>query len=212
MTELEGGVKRVLSGTGRRRGFTLWLTGLSGAGKTTIAHALSDHLATAGCQVEILDGDVIRPMLSPDLGYSRADREENTRRIGYVARLLSRNGIVVIVAAMSPIAAARNAVRRTHESPFIEVHVECPIPVLLARDPKGLYARAITGNVEDLTGVSHVYEATHDIEMTLDTATTPLSECVARILEYLAARALLEPVWLRRAVGAQLNGAQGENS
>jgi adenylyl-sulfate kinase len=142
----------------QRRGFTLWLTGLSGSGKTTLARAVHVQLAQRGCRVEVLDGDEIRSSISADLGFSKRDRDANIRRIGFIARLLSRNGIAVVVAAISPYRAARSQVRHAHEVPFVEVFVDCSLEELARRDPKGLYRRALNGELQEFTGVSAPYE------------------------------------------------------
>ncbi len=143
-------------------GATVWLTGLPSAGKSTIALAAAGRLRAAGRRVEVLDGDTVRTHLCADLGFSRADRDENVRRIGYVAHLLARNGVLVLVAVVSPYAGARAAVRAEHSSsgtPFVEVHVTTPTEVCGDRDVKGLYARQRAGELRGLTGVDDPYEA-----------------------------------------------------
>jgi adenylylsulfate kinase len=140
------------------QGFTLWFTGLSGAGKSTLAEAVRDELVARGRRVEILDGDEVRTNLSKGLGFSKEDRDTNIRRIGYVARLLARNGVATITAAISPYASVRDEVRRAHEAPFVEIYVECPIDELVRRDRKGLYAKALAGEIKNFTGVSDPYE------------------------------------------------------
>jgi len=139
-------------------GWTLWFTGLSGAGKSTLAEAVRDEIAARGGRVEILDGDEVRTNLSKGLGFSKEDRDTNIRRIGFVARLLSRNGVVAITAAISPYRDVREEVRRAHEAPFVEVFVECAIDELVRRDRKGLYAKALRGEIAHFTGVSDPYE------------------------------------------------------
>ena len=144
-----------------KKGFTLWLTGLSGAGKTTIATHLASELGQRGVRVEVLDGDEVRTNLSNGLGFSREDRDTNVRRIGYVCRLLSRNGISTISAAISPYRAVRDEVGSDIErdgAEFIEVFVKCPIEVLAERDVKGLYKKAIAGEIAGFTGISDPYE------------------------------------------------------
>ncbi|MCW2526157.1 MAG: adenylyl-sulfate kinase [Pseudonocardiales bacterium] len=173
------------------RGATIWLTGLPSAGKTTVATALAQRLQTAGIAVEILDGDAVRPVLSPELGYSRADRDANVARIGWVASVLARNGVVVIAAVVSPFAAARDGVRARHVhdgSPFFEVHIATPVDVCAARDVKGLYARQRTGDVAGLTGVDDEYEPPLQPELVIDTSITSLEESVERLV------AMLEPL------------------
>ena len=145
----------------KQKGFTLWLTGLSGAGKTTLAALLASELSSRGVNVEVLDGDEVRTNLSKGLGYSKEDRDTNIRRIGYVCRLLSRNGVVTISAAISPYRAVRDEVGRAIErdgAEFIEVFVKCPIAVLAERDVKGLYKKALAGELKEFTGVSDPYE------------------------------------------------------
>lgn len=149
-------------------GFTIWFTGMSGAGKSTLSHALIARLREAiagdGLKVELLDGDIVRTNLSKGLGFSREDRDTNIRRIGFVSELLSRNGVIVVVAAISPYRETREEVKRRIEN-FVEVFVDCPIEVLVARDVKGLYSRALAGEVGQFTGISDPYEP-------------PLSPCV----------------------------------
>jgi adenylyl-sulfate kinase len=143
------------------KGFTLWLTGLSGAGKSTLAMELTQQLRARRVRVEVLDGDKVRTTLSAGLGFSKADRDSNIRRIGYVCRLLSRNGVAAISAAISPYREGRDEVRRLVEqdgAEFIEVFVKCPIDVLAARDPKGLYKKALAGEIRGFTGVDDPYE------------------------------------------------------
>lgn len=143
-------------------GFTLWLTGLSGAGKTTLAAELMQELRARGLSVEVLDGDQVRTNLSKGLGFSKEDRDINIRRIGYVCRLLSRNGVAAIAAAISPYRDTRDEVRRMVEQDgveFIEVFVSCSIDVLAARDTKGLYQKALAGEISGFTGVDDPYES-----------------------------------------------------
>ena len=153
-------------------GATIWLTGLPSAGKTTIAHAVADLLRAEGRRVEVLDGDVARETLTADLGFSRADRDRNVERIGYVAALLAKHGVVVLASVISPFAAARDSVRARHAAsglPFAEVHVATPVGVCAARDVKGLYARQRTGEISGLTGVDDEYEPPLAPELRLDT-------------------------------------------
>jgi len=144
-----------------RKGLTLWLTGLSGAGKTTLARVVEQELRVRGVAVEVLDGDEIRTNLSKGLGFSKEDRDTNIRRIGYVCRLLSRNGVAAISAAISPYREVRDEVRRIVEADgpaFIEVFIRCPIEILAERDVKGLYKKALAGELTGFTGVSDPYE------------------------------------------------------
>lgn len=139
------------------QGFTLWFTGLSGAGKSTISAMVERRLREAGARVEVLDGDVVRTHLSKGLGFSKEDRDENIRRIGFVCELLTRNGVVAIVAAISPYRAVREEVRG-RIGRFVEVYVECPIAVLAERDVKGLYKKALAGEIGQFTGITDPYE------------------------------------------------------
>jgi adenylylsulfate kinase len=172
-------------------GFTLWLTGLSGAGKSTLARRVRDVLAARGSRVEILDGDEIREHLSKGLGFSKEDRDTNVRRIGYVARLLSRNGTIAIVAAISPYRDVRDEVRRAHEVPFVEVFVECPLDELVRRDAKGLYARALRGEIPRFTGVSDPYEPPCSPDLAVHTGIEAVPQSLAAILTLLEQRALI---------------------
>jgi len=168
-------------------GFVIWLTGLSGAGKTTLAQALSTRLTALGKRVETLDGDEVRENLSRGLGFSQQDRETNIRRIGFVARLLARNGVVVLGAAISPYRQSRGDVRRSIESEglrFVEVFVRCPIETLIERDVKGLYAKALSGEVKQFTGISDPYEEPLAPEIIVDTSEESIEESAAKILEH----------------------------
>jgi adenylyl-sulfate kinase len=168
-------------------GFVVWLTGLSGAGKSTLADALAVRLRAAGEKVEVLDGDAVREHLSRGLGFSREDRDTNVRRIAYVAKLLARNGVAVIVAAISPYRAIRDEARAEIER-FFEVHVHCSIDELVRRDTKGLYARALAGTLSSFTGVSDPYEEPLAAEVTVRTDRESLDESVSRILAVLDSR------------------------
>ncbi|MBL8921987.1 MAG: sulfate adenylyltransferase [Myxococcaceae bacterium] len=171
-----------------QRGVLLWFTGLSGAGKSTLAKMVEAALKTHH-RVEVLDGDEIRATLSKGLGFSREDRDTNIRRIGMVGRLLARNGVVAIGAAISPYAATRDEVRAAAAADgvaFVEVHLHAPMEALLARDEKGLYRRALAGELAHFTGVSDPYEAPVSPELSLDTARDDAATCARRILEVLA--------------------------
>jgi adenylylsulfate kinase len=146
------------AGMALRDGRTVWFTGLPSAGKTTLAHALAKRLLDAGYRVEVLDGDLVRPHLSKGLGYGREDRDENVRRVGFVADLLSRNGVVVLCSLVSPYQEARDQVRARHGERFFEVYVATPPEVCAARDVKGLYAEQRAGAMSGLTGVDDPYE------------------------------------------------------
>jgi adenylyl-sulfate kinase len=140
-------------------GFTIWFTGLSGAGKSTLSTLLAEELRCKQYKVEILDGDVVRTHLSKGLGFSKEDRDTNIRRIGWVCQVLARNGVVAMAAAISPYRAIRDEVRAMHAGNFVEVYVECPIKVLAERDVKGLYKKALAGEIKNFTGISDPYEA-----------------------------------------------------
>ena len=174
-------------------GFTLWFTGLSGAGKSTLAHAVRDELAADGRRVEILDGDEVRTNLSQGLGFSKADRDTNIRRIGYVARLLSRNGIVAIAAAISPYRDVRNEVRRAHEAAFVEVFVDCSMDALVRRDVKGLYAKALRGEIAHFTGVSDPYEPPVAPDIHIRSDRESVEHARDTIVRWLQAHRLLTP-------------------
>ena len=172
-----------------RQGATIWFTGLPSAGKSTVAHALADRLRTDGVDVEVLDGDEVRPHLSAGLGFSRADRDVNVRRIGWVARMLAAHGTVVLVPVIAPYAEARRDVRDDHEVrgvPFAEVFVSTSLEVAEARDVKGLYARARRGEITGMTGVDDPYEQPATAELELDTAALDLDTSLTRASELLA--------------------------
>lgn len=173
------------------QGFTLWFTGLSGAGKSTLSHAVGEALKARGRRVERLDGDEVRQRLSRGLGFSKEDRDENVRRIGFVARLLSRNGAVAIAAAISPYRELRDEVRREHEAPFVEVFVDCPLDVLIKRDPKGLYAKALQGQIPNFSGVSDPYEHPLAPEIIVHTDRETVEASSDLIVRWLDARRLI---------------------
>ena len=163
------------------RGATIWLTGLSGAGKSTIAQELYGHLKGLGKRVEVLDGDVIRTNLSKGLGFSKEDRDTNIRRIGFVSKLLTRNGVTVIVAAISPYREVRDEIRN-EIGDFIEVFVDCPLDELVKRDVKGLYAKALAGELPNFTGVSDPYEEPLNPEVSLSTDNESVEESNCKVL------------------------------
>ena len=166
-------------------GQTVWFTGLSGSGKSTLAFAVEEALVARGVAAYVLDGDNVRFGLNRDLGFSAADRTENVRRIGEVCRLFQDAGLVVLSAFISPYKADRDAVRALHpEGSFVEVFVDTPLEICEARDVKGLYARARTGEIPEFSGISAPYEAPDAPDITVD-ATRPLSECVGVMLEHL---------------------------
>jgi adenylylsulfate kinase len=174
-----------------RAGFTLWFTGLSGSGKTTIAELVGPELERRGALVEYLDGDVVRTHLSKGLGFSKEDRDTNIRRIAFVADLLSRNGVPVITAAISPYREIRDEARELMGDRFIEVFVKASVEVCAERDVKGLYEKAFKGEIKEFTGVSDPYEPPLNPELTLDTEHDSAEEDAAKILSLLEERQLI---------------------
>lgn len=172
------------------KGFTLWFTGLSGSGKSTISHRITERLRAAGRRVELLDGDIVRTNLSQGLGFSKEDRDTNVRRIGFVCELLSRNGVIAVVAAISPYREARDRVRANIPE-FIEVYVECPLDVLAERDVKGLYKQAMAGLIPHFTGVSDPYEPPLNPELWIRSDEEPAEQSVERVWTTLKDRALI---------------------
>ncbi|MFI9644970.1 adenylyl-sulfate kinase [Streptomyces sp. NPDC052040] len=174
-------------------GATVWLTGLPSAGKTTIAHALAGRLRAEGRRVEVLDGDEIREFLSAGLGFDRADRHTNVQRIGFVAELLARNGVMALVPVIAPYADSREAVRKRHEAsgtPYLEVHVATPVEVCSVRDVKGLYARQAAGELTGLTGVDDPYEQPESPELRIESQHQTVQESAAAVHALLSERGL----------------------
>ena len=163
------------------KGFTLWFTGLSASGKSTLAERVRDILLERGMKVEVLDGDIVRQNLSKGLGFSKEDRDINIRRIGFVCNLLTRNDVVAIGAAISPYKAIRDENRKLIGR-FVEVYCKCDLETLKQRDPKGLYQKAIDGEIENFTGVSDPYEPPDNPEVVVDTANEDIDTCVGRIV------------------------------
>src|SRR3989338_5610881 len=172
----------------QQKGFTLWFTGLSGAGKSTLANHLAKELRHRGLKVEILDGDEVRTNLSKGLSFSKEDRDTNIKQIDYVCKLLTRNGVVAISAAISPYREARPHTRG-ELGQFIEVPAQCPIEGLTRRDVKGLYKKALAGEVKNFTGVSDPYEPPLHPEITVDSERQREAESLRAILEYLEGHA-----------------------
>ncbi len=170
----------------QHKGAIVWFTGLSGAGKSTLANALEDRLNNMGLRTYVLDGDNIRNGLNKDLGFSDADRVENIRRIGEVAKLMLDAGIIVMTAFISPFRADRDIVRNlVGEGEFIEVYTEAELDICEARDPKGLYKKARAGEIPEFTGISSPYEAPENPEITINTDDREIPDCVDELVEYL---------------------------
>jgi adenylyl-sulfate kinase len=165
-------------------GCTLWFTGLSGSGKSTLSQLVASRLRDLGAKVEVLDGDIVRTLLCQGLGFSREDREENIRRIGFVCELLARNGVVAIAAAISPYRAGRDELRKRIPN-FVEIHMNCPVEVLIQRDVKGLYKKALSGEIAQFSGISDPYEPPISPEVTIDSSCDSLESSVAVILRRL---------------------------
>jgi adenylylsulfate kinase len=173
------------------KGFTLWFTGLSGSGKTTITNQLVTELRKREVGLEVLDGDIVRENLSKGLGFSKEDRDTNIRRIAFVANLLSRHDIPVITAAISPYREIRNEAREIMDDRFIEAYVKASVEVCEERDVKGLYAKARSGEIKEFTGVSDPYEPPENPELTIDTEAQSPEESAQQILSYLEERGLI---------------------
>ena len=173
-------------------GFTVWFTGLSGAGKSTIAQGVAEALRRRGMKVEVLDGDVIRTTLSKGLGFSKEDRDTNVLRVGWVAEVLSRNGVAAICALISPYRETRNKVRERIPN-FVEVFVEAPLEEVIRRDVKGLYKKALAGEIQNFTGISDPYEPPENPEVVCHTAEETVEESVRKVLGYLESRGWLPP-------------------
>jgi adenylyl-sulfate kinase len=163
-------------------GFTIWFTGLSGAGKTTVSRIVEKELRARGHRVEVLDGDVVRENLSKGLGFSKEDRDTNIRRIGFVCEILTRNDVVAIAAAISPYRAIRNENRARVGGRFVEVYAKCPIDVLAERDVKGLYKKALRGEIKNFTGVDDPYQAPENPEVTIESDKETPEQSAAKVI------------------------------
>jgi adenylyl-sulfate kinase len=176
------------------KGFTLWFTGLSGSGKSTLSERIHKRLLGQGAKVELLDGDEVRTHLSKGLGFSKEDRDTNVRRIGFVAELLSRHGVIAITAAISPYRETRAAVRE-RIGEFVEIFMDCPIPVLAERDVKGLYKKALAGEIPHFTGVSDPYEPPLNPELRVDSSSEDIAVSEERVWTLLKDRGLIPLSW-----------------
>ena len=166
-------------------GLVIWFTGLSGAGKSTLSAPVAERLRQAGLRVEVLDGDEVRTHLSKGLGYTKEDRDTNVRRIGFVAELLAKHGVIAVTAAISPYRAVRDEVRQKverHGAAFVEVHVSCPIEVLAERDVKGLYRRALAGEIPHFTGVSDPYEPPLSPDVVVESHRESVEDGIEKVL------------------------------
>ena len=162
------------------KGFTIWFTGLSGSGKSTVSDILEKRLRDGGAKIEVLDGDVVRTNLSKGLGFSKEDRDTNIKRIGFVCAMLSRNGVIAIAAAISPYRDIRDGVRAQIEN-FVEVYAQCPLEVLIERDAKGLYKKALSGEIPQFTGVSDPYEPPLNPEVVIDSSEEKPEESAEKV-------------------------------
>ncbi|NEP00699.1 MAG: adenylyl-sulfate kinase [Symploca sp. SIO2E9] len=180
-----------------QRGVTIWFTGLSGSGKTTITRALVEELRTRGCKFEVLDGDIVRQNLTKGLGFSKEDRDTNIRRIGFVSHLLTRNGVIVLVSAISPYREIREEVRQ-RIGDFVEVYANAPLATCEDRDVKGLYKRARSGEIKGFTGIDDPYEPPLNPEVECRTDQEELQQSVAKVL-----RKLEELGYLSKALEVQ---------
>lgn len=176
------------------KGFTLWFTGLSGSGKSTLSERIYRRLLDSGAKVELLDGDEVRTHLSKGLGFSKEDRDTNIRRIGFVAELLSKHGVIAITAAISPYRETRDAVRARIGN-FVEIHMDCPIAVLAERDVKGLYKKALAGEIPHFTGVSDPYEPPESPELRVDSSSEDIAVSEDRVWQLLKDRGLIPVSW-----------------
>jgi len=170
------------------KGCVIWLTGLPGSGKTTIAREAAKRIRDTGRNVEILDGDEVRKWLSPEAGFSREDRRRHLRRVAHVARLLAKNGVIVLCSFVSPYEDVRKEVREIVESEnirFVEVYTKCSLEECIRRDPKGLYKKALKGEIAMFTGISDIYEEPQNPELIIDTEKETLDESVEKIVGYL---------------------------
>lgn len=184
------------------RGVTLWFTGMSGSGKSTVSEIVEEVLRDAGYKVEVLDGDVVRTNLSKGLGFSKEDRDLNIKRIGFVCNLLTRNGVVAIAAAISPYREVRDY-NRKEIGDFIEVFCKCPLEVLIDRDVKGLYKKALAGEIKNFTGVSDPYEEPENPEVTVNTDLETPEESARKVLDKMIELGYVDIERLKSAIGTE---------
>ena len=175
-------------------GFVAWIEGLPNSGKTTLSQMVAERLRSSGRRVEILDGDEVRHLLSPELGFSRKDREIHARRVSYVARMLARNGVAILVAMITPYETSRQAARATVGSRFTEIWLKCPVEVCRERDPKGLYRGSAALHGTKVTGVDDPFEEPLNPDLTVDTATQPFDRAARQILDHLVRRGFVRPM------------------
>jgi adenylyl-sulfate kinase len=194
---------------GAERGFTLWFTGLSGSGKSTISDLVEAELRARGSRIEVLDGDVVRTNLSKGLGFSKEDRDTNIRRIAFVADLLSRNGVPVITAAISPYREIRDEARETMGERFIEIYVKASVETCAERDVKGLYEKAFRGEIKEFTGVSDPYEPPEDPELVLDTESETPQDSAGKVVSHLEKRGLIAEGAVSQAAPLGIGGSSG---
>jgi adenylylsulfate kinase len=175
-----------------REGFVVWIEGLTGSGKTTLSQAAATYLRDHGWKAEVLDGDELRRMVFPELGWSRKERETHARRVSYVARLLARNGIAVLVAMITPYETSRQAARSVEGARFTEIWLKCPVEICRQRDPSGIYRRSAQGGAPHVTGVDDPFEEPLNPDLVVDTATSPVPVSFEKILAHLRARGFIE--------------------
>ncbi len=171
-------------------GFVLWFTGLSASGKSAVADRVAERLKKRGLKIERLDGDIVRKSLTKDLGFTEEDRNENIKRVTFVAKLLSRNDVGVIASFISPYRAVRDHVREEVTN-FVEIFAHCPLEVCIERDPKGLYKKALNGEVDNFTGISHPYEEPKDPDIRLETHKESIEESTEKVIKKIEAMGLI---------------------